>query len=65
MSEFYTVSQYAEVTGKDPGNIRRMLANGRLKGEKVGNQWLIPKNAQYPDDQRVKNGQYRNWRNKI
>lgn len=65
MSEFYTVSQYADIFGKDKGNIRRMLIKGNLEGEKVGNQWLIPKTAKLSDDKRIKNGKYRNWRNKI
>ena len=62
MSEYYTVTEYAEITGKDPGNIRRLLAYGRLAGEKLGKQWMIPKNAEYPKDGRVKSGDYRNWR---
>lgn len=62
MSAFYTVSQYAELTGKDVGNIRRMLIQGKIKGEKLGNQWIIPKDAVYPEDRRVKTGNYRNWR---
>lgn len=62
MSDFYTVSQYAEYTGKDPGNIRKMLINGQLKGEKLGKQWIIPKDSIYPEDKRVKSGNYRNWR---
>jgi predicted nucleotidyltransferase len=62
MSDFYTVSQYAELMKKDPGNIRRMLISGALKGEKAGNQWLIPKDVQLPEDKRVKTGNYRNWR---
>ena len=61
MSEYLTVSQYAEASGKDPGNIRRMLIKGILQGEKIGNQWLIPKNTVYPEDRRVKSGEYRNW----
>lgn len=65
MSEYYTVSQYAKISGKDPGNIRRMLSQGTMKGEKVGNQWLIPKDAEYPEDRRVKNGDYRNWRQRV
>ena len=28
MSDFYTVSQYLAIFGKDSGNIRRMLING-------------------------------------
>lgn len=64
MKGFYTVSQYASILGKDSGNIRRMLINGKLIGEKVGNQWLIPKTAELSEDKRIKSGQYRNWRNK-
>lgn len=62
MSNYYTVSQYAKLTGKDPGNIRRLLINGTLKGEKLGKQWIIPKDTIYPSDGRVKSGNYRNWR---
>lgn len=65
MSEYYTVSQYSKISGKDPGNIRRMLIQGTMKGEKVGNQWLIPKSAVYPEDRRVKSGDYRNWRQRV
>lgn len=64
MKGFYTVSQYAAIFGKDSGNIRRMLSNGKLNGEKVGNQWLIPETAEISEDKRIKSGQYRNWRNK-
>ena len=64
MKGFYTVSQYAAIFGKDSGNIRRMLINGKLIGEKVGNHWLIPKTAELSEDKRIKSGQYRNWRNK-
>ena len=65
MKGFYTVSQYAAIFGKDSGNIRRMLINGTLEGEKVGKQWLIPKTAKLAEDRRLKSGKYRNWRSKI
>ena len=64
MKDYYTVSEYAKITGKDPGNIRRMLIYGKLIGEKLGNQWIIPKDEKYPEDKRVKSGDYRNWRQK-
>ena len=64
MKDYYTVSEYAKLTGKDPGNIRRMLIYGKLLGEKMGNQWIIPKDAEYPRDKRVKSGEYKNWRQK-
>lgn len=62
MNDYYTVSQYAELTGKDTGNLRRMLIDGRLKGEKIGNQWVIPKDTVCPPDNRVKTGKYHNSR---
>lgn len=65
MSEYYTVSQFAKVSGKDPGNIRRMLIQGTIEGEKVGNQWLIPKGTEYPKDRRVRGGEYHNWRQRV
>ncbi|MGN0369445.1 MAG: nucleotidyltransferase domain-containing protein [Butyrivibrio sp.] len=65
MNEYYTVSQYAEIYGKDPGNIRRMLMRGTLEGEKIGNQWLIPKGTEYPKDRRIRSGGYRNWRQRV
>ena len=64
MLDFYTVTEYANIQGKDPGNIRRMLIQGKLAGEKVGNQWLIPKDTTWPVDGRVKSGEYKNWRTK-
>ena len=65
MKDYYTVSEYAKLYGKDTGNVRRMLINGTLKGEKAGNQWLIPKEEKYPEDKRVKSGEYRNWRQRV
>lgn len=62
MSDFYTVSEFAVLTGKDPGNIRRRLIKGEIKGEKIGKQWIIPKSTAYPEDRRIKSGIYRNWR---
>lgn len=64
MDKYYTVSQYAKLIGKDPGNIRRMLINGDISGEKLGNQWIIPQDAVYPEDRRVRTGNYKNWRKK-
>ena len=64
MEGYYTVSEYANITGKDTGNIRRKLIKGEIKGEKIGKQWLIPKDTIYPNDKRVKTGDYRNWRKK-
>ena len=65
MANYISVSEYAKLHSKDKGNIRRLLASGRLQGQKVGNQWIIPADAEYPEDKREKSGNYRNWRNRI
>ena len=62
MGDYYSVSEYAKIVGKDPGNIRRKLINGELKGEKIGSQWVIPKGTVYPADKRVVTGVYHNSR---
>ena len=43
MENYYTVTEYAALYNCDTGNVRRMLINGVIKGEKMGNQWIIPK----------------------
>lgn len=64
MSDFYSVSEYAGIVGKDTGNIRKLLIKGIINGEKIGNQWIIPKDTVYPKDRRIKSGRYINWRNR-
>lgn len=54
MSNYLSVSEYAEKNHKDPGNIRRLLASGRIAGEKVGKQWIILADTPYPEDRRRK-----------
>lgn len=65
MGGLVSVSEYAKLHEKDPGNIRRLLASGRMKGEKVGKQWVMPEDAVYPEDRRVSSGKYRNWRKRV
>ncbi len=64
MEGYYTVSEFAERHGKDPGNVRRLLIKGEIAGEKIGRQWIIPEGAEYPVDRRVKSGVYCGWRRK-
>ncbi len=64
MNEYYTVKEFANKYHKDPGNVRRMLISGKIKGEKIGNQWVIHKDTGYPSDGRIKSGKYKNWRKK-
>lgn len=62
MAGFLSVTEYADLHNKDKGNIRRLLAEGRLEGRKIGNQWVIPENAEYPEDKRKKSEKYCNRR---
>lgn len=64
MSEYLSVSEFAKLHGKDPGNIRRLILAGRLPAIKIGSQWAIPADTQPPADKRVKSGKYVNWRKK-
>lgn len=59
-----SVSEYAVKYKKDPGNIRRLLAAGRIQGHKIGNQWVLSDDAEYPADLRVVSGVFRNTRKK-
>lgn len=65
MDGLLSVTEYADKVHKDPGNVRRMLASGRLAGYKLGNQWVIPAGSSYPKDRREKTGVYKNWRRKV
>lgn len=63
VKDYYSVTEYSKIVNKDPGNIRRKLLSGEIKGTKIGNQWVIPVGTAYPEDRRLKSGKYRNWRN--
>lgn len=65
MKNYISVTEYANLYHKDPGNIRRHLASGRMSGQKIGNQWVIPRDEKYPSDERCKSGKYRGWRKRI
>ena len=58
MGDLLSVSQWAALHGKDPGNVRRLIAQGRIPAQRVGSQWAIPADTQPPADKRVKSGKY-------
>lgn len=62
MEKYLSVTEYANINNKDVGNVRRLLLTNRLKGTKVGNQWMIKEGTPYPKDNRIKSGQYLNIR---
>lgn len=63
-SDFLSISEWCTLHGKDPGNVRKIIQQGRIPAEKIGKQWVIPSDAQPPADKRVKSGKYRDWRKK-
>lgn len=57
--EFMTISQAAEAWGISTRRIQVLCAQDRIPGIcKLGNMWAIPKDAQKPDDARIKSGRY-------
>ncbi|MCD7805460.1 MAG: helix-turn-helix domain-containing protein [Oscillospiraceae bacterium] len=59
MSNLLSVTEWCALHGKDPGNVRRMIAQGRIPAVKVGKQWVIDADTEPPADLRVKSGKYR------
>ena len=62
--DYISVTEYAKKYNLEPSGVRRALSQGRLSGQKVGSQWIIPSDAPLPTDARVKSGKYKNWRKK-
>lgn len=50
---YITVTQAAERWGKSPQRVRVVLDTGRIPGAiKPGHDWLIPADAEWPQDNR-------------
>ena len=64
MADFLSVTEFAQKFGKDPGNVRRLIQQGRIPAQRIGSQWAIPADAEPPADRRIKSGQYKDWRKK-
>ena len=58
MGRLISVTEYSKKTGKDVGNIRRLIIAGRLPAVKIGNQWVIDEDTAFPTDKRIKSGKY-------
>lgn len=57
--EFMSISQAANMWGISTRRIQVLCAQGRIPGIcKLGNMWAIPKDAQKPEDARIKSGRY-------
>ena len=57
--EYLTISQTAEKWGLKGRRVTTLCAEGRIPGaRKFGNAWMIPENAEKPNDARIKSGNY-------
>ncbi len=59
---YVSLAEYAGKTGKDTGNLRKLLKQGRLEGFKIGNQWVVDSDMPCPADGRIRSGGFRFWR---
>ncbi len=41
MTNIYSVNEAAQRLGLDPSQIRRLLATGKIKGKKLGRDWVV------------------------
>jgi len=45
MGKLWSVSEVAEAAGADPSYVRRLVAHGRIEGQKAGRTWVIGDDA--------------------
>ena len=57
--EYMSINQAAQEWGITPRRVQVLCAQARIEGAcRIGNVWAIPKNAQKPEDARIKSGKY-------
>lgn len=57
--DYLSIRETSEKWGIGARRITVLCSTGRIQGaERIGNMWVIPKNAKKPKDARVKNGKY-------
>ena len=57
--EYMSINQAAQEWGITSRRVQVLCAQERIKGAcRIGNVWAIPKNAQKPEDARIKSGKY-------
>ena len=65
MEGYLTIKQVAEKWNISPRQVQVLCSSGRIEGAvKFWRDWAIPTLAEKPSDDRVKTGQYRDWRKK-
>ncbi|MCQ2081901.1 MAG: helix-turn-helix domain-containing protein [Lachnospiraceae bacterium] len=57
--DYMTIKEASEKWGLSIRRMQEICASGRVPGVvKFGREWAIPKDAQKPDDARIKSGKY-------
>ena len=57
--DFITIRKTAEKWGVSSRWVQVLCAEGRIEGAaRIGNMWVIPKDAERPKDARIKSGKY-------
>jgi hypothetical protein len=57
--EYMTANEAAVKWGLSSRRVHTLCAEGRVEGTaRLGNVWAIPKDAEKPDDARIKSGKY-------
>ena len=41
MADIYSVNEAAQKLGLDPSQVRRLLKDGKIKGKKLGHDWVV------------------------
>lgn len=63
MEGYITAKEAAKKWGVSLRSVQALCAEGRIEGAtKMARVWVIPAEAEYPKDSRIKNGNYVNWR---
>lgn len=59
MQKYMTIKEASEKWGIGDRRINTLCLEGRVAGAmKFGREWAIPRNAQKPNDARIKSGEY-------
>ena len=57
--EYIAVKEAAEKWGLSTRRIQILCTGGRINGaDRIGNMWVIPKDAEKPKDARIRSGRY-------
>ena len=57
--EYMSINQAAQEWGITPRRVQVLCNQNRIAGAcRIGNMWAIPKDAQKPEDARIKSGKY-------